>query len=42
MLFRSAKAIAKAMNHEPGIDWLLKNQANITHTFHKLAIEGSL
>ena len=38
----TAKAIAKAMNHEPGIDWLLKNQANITHTFHKLAIEGSL
>lgn len=38
----TAKAIAKAMNHEPGIDWLLKNQANITHTFHKLALEGSL
>jgi formaldehyde-activating enzyme len=38
----TAKAIAKAMNHEPGIDWLLKNQNNITHTFHKLAIEGSL
>ena len=38
----TAKAIAKAMNHEPGIDWLLKNQANSTHTFHTLALEGSL
>jgi 5,6,7,8-tetrahydromethanopterin hydro-lyase len=36
----TAKAIAKAMNHEPGIDWLLKNQANITHCFHQMALDS--
>jgi hypothetical protein len=30
------------MNNEPGIDWLLKNQANITHYFHQLGIEKKL
>ena len=38
----TAKAIHKAMNHEPGIDWLLKNQDRITHCFHQMALEGSL
>lgn len=37
----TAKAIAKAMNHEPSVDWLLKNQANITHCFHQMLIENA-
>jgi 5,6,7,8-tetrahydromethanopterin hydro-lyase len=36
----TAKALHKAMNHEPGIDWLLKNQDKITHCFHQMALEG--
>jgi formaldehyde-activating enzyme len=36
----TAKAIHKAMHHEPGIDWLLKNQHKITHCFHQMALEG--
>src|SRR5262245_23444272 len=31
----TARAISKAMNHEPRIDWLLKNQDSITHCFHQ-------
>ena len=38
----TAKAIHKAMHHEPGIDWLLKNQANVTHYFHQLGVEKKL
>jgi formaldehyde-activating enzyme len=38
----TAKAIKKAMNHEPGIDWLLKNQDQITHCFHQMALDGSV
>lgn len=37
----TAKAIQKAMNNEPGIDWLLENQDKITHCFHQMALEGS-
>jgi len=37
-----AKAITKAMNHEPGIDWLLKNQDSVPHFFHQLALDGKL
>ncbi len=47
VLFRTnraatTKAIAKAMNNEPGIDWLLKNQDSVPHFFHQLALEGKL
>lgn len=47
VLFRTnreatAKAIKKAMNHEPSIDWLLKNQDSVPHYFHQLALEGKL
>lgn len=47
ILFRThreatAKALRKAMNHEPDIDWLLKNQDQITHCFHQMALEGNL
>ena len=38
----TAKAIAKAMGHEPGIDWLLKHQATISHCFHQMALKGEL
>jgi formaldehyde-activating enzyme len=37
----TAKAIHKAMNGEPTIDWLLKNQAKITHAFHQMSLDGS-
>ena len=45
VLFRThreatAKAIHKAMHNEPGIDWLLKNQNQITHCFHEMAVKG--
>jgi len=47
VLFRTnreatAKAIKKAMNNEPSIDWLLKNQTEVPHYFHQLALEGKL
>ncbi|MEQ1825632.1 MAG: formaldehyde-activating enzyme [Pirellula sp.] len=38
----TTKAIAKAMNHEPSIDWLLKNQESTPHFFHQLALQGKL
>jgi formaldehyde-activating enzyme len=38
----TAKAIGKAMRHEPGIDWLLDNQDKVQHYFHQLAVEGKL
>ena len=33
----TAKAIKKAMSHEPTIDWLLENQDKVEHYFHDLA-----
>jgi 5,6,7,8-tetrahydromethanopterin hydro-lyase len=36
----TAQAIHKAMNNEPGIDWLLENQSQITHCFHQMALDG--
>lgn len=47
VLFRTnreatAKAIKKAMNNEPSIDWLLKNQDTVPHYFHQLALDGKL
>ena len=35
----TAKAIKKAMGHEPGIDWLLKNQDKVVHCFHQMALD---
>ena len=37
-----AKAIGKAMRHEPSIDWLLENQDKVTHYFHDLGVKGEL
>jgi len=47
ILFRTnreatAKAIGKAMRHEPSIDWLLANQGKVKHYFHDLAVKGEL
>ncbi len=36
----TARAIGKAMRHEPGIDWLLKNQGKVTHCFHQMALDA--
>ena len=38
----TTKAIAKAMNNEPTIDWLLANQDSTKHFFHQLALDGKL
>ncbi len=38
----TAKVIRKAMNNEPDINWLLKNQETVTHYFHQLGLEGKL
>ncbi len=38
----TAKAIHKAMNNEPSIDWLLKHQSEVTHFYHQLGVEGQL
>lgn len=38
----TSKVIRKAMRHEPGIDWLLENQDQITHYFHQLGLDGKL
>jgi len=38
----TAKAIHKAMHHEPSIDWLLANQQKVPHYFHQLAIDRQL
>ena len=37
-----AKAIAKAMRHEPTIDWLLENQDKVVHRYFQMGIEGKI
>jgi formaldehyde-activating enzyme len=38
----TVKVIRKALANEPKIDWLLKNQENVTHYFHQLGLEGKV
>jgi 5,6,7,8-tetrahydromethanopterin hydro-lyase len=38
----TAKAIRKAMRHEPSIDWLLANQDDVEHYYHQQGLEGNL
>jgi 5,6,7,8-tetrahydromethanopterin hydro-lyase len=38
----TAKAIRKAMNGEPDIDWLLENQGKVEHYFHQQGLEGKI
>lgn len=37
-----AKAINKAMNNQPDIDWLLENQDKITHKYYQMGLEGKI
>tara|TARA_B100001123_G_scaffold343145_1_gene389594 strand:+ start:687 stop:1235 length:549 start_codon:yes stop_codon:yes gene_type:complete len=38
----TAKAIHKAMNNEPSIDWLLENQDKLTHKYFQLGLDGKI
>lgn len=38
----TAKAIHKAMSHEPSIDWLLENQEKIVHKYFQMGLDGKL
>ncbi|SHE23235.1 formaldehyde-activating enzyme [methanotrophic endosymbiont of Bathymodiolus puteoserpentis (Logatchev)] len=38
----TALAIKKAMNNEPGIDWLLDNQDKITHKYFQMGLDGKI
>ena len=47
LLFRTnreatTKALSKAMQNQPDIDWLLKHQDGVQHYFHQLAVERKL
>lgn len=38
----TAAAIKKAMNNEPGIDWLLENQEKIVHKYFQMGLDGKI
>lgn len=38
----TAKAIHKAMNNEPTIDWLLENQDKIVHKYYQMGLDGKI
>ena len=38
----AAKVIRKAMRNEPTIDWLLENQNEVEHDFHRQGLDGNL
>jgi formaldehyde-activating enzyme len=38
----TAKVIRKAIRNEPNIDWLLENQDQVEHYYHKLGLDGEL
>jgi 5,6,7,8-tetrahydromethanopterin hydro-lyase len=38
----TAKVIRKAMNHEPTIEWLLENQDQVEHYYHRQGLDGNL
>ncbi|WP_045225875.1 formaldehyde-activating enzyme [Methyloterricola oryzae] len=37
-----AKAIHKAMNHQPDIDWLLEHQEEIVHKYYQMGLDGKI
>jgi 5,6,7,8-tetrahydromethanopterin hydro-lyase len=37
-----AQAIHKAMHHQPGIDWLLEHQEEITHKYYQMGLDGKI
>ena len=38
----TAKALGKAMRHEPTIDWLLEHQDEVVHYYHQLGVDKEL
>ena len=38
----TAKAIHKAMCHEPTIDWLLENQEKLVHKYYQMGLDGKI
>ena len=38
----TVKVLRKALASEPTIDWLLENQASVTHYFHQLGLDGKV
>jgi formaldehyde-activating enzyme len=38
----TVKVLRKALDNEPKIDWLLKNQDKVTHYFHQLGLDGKV
>lgn len=38
----TAKAIKKAVNNEPSIDWLLENQDKIIHKYFQMGLDGKI
>lgn len=38
----TALAIAKAMNYQPDIDWLLENQDKLIHKYYQMGIDGKI
>jgi formaldehyde-activating enzyme len=38
----TTKAIHKAMNNQPSIDWLLENQDKITHKYFQMGLDGKI
>ena len=38
----TAKAIKKAMNNEPSIEWLLENQDKIVHKYFERGLKGEI
>src|SRR5690606_189387 len=38
----TVKVIRKALQNEPSIEWLLENQSQVQHYYHKAGLEGGL
>ncbi len=38
----TARAIHKAMAHEPSIDWLLEHQEELVHKYYQMGLEGKI
>lgn len=38
----TAKAIHKAMNNQPDIDWLLEHQDEIVHKYYQMGLDGKI
>ncbi|MGR8921923.1 MAG: formaldehyde-activating enzyme [Gammaproteobacteria bacterium] len=38
----TAKAIHKAMHHEPSLDWLLEHQDELVHKYYQMGLDGKI